>query len=192
MIQRKRVKRKTRLEALASESGNGMDRKQTTGRALILHPVLKSKITGLPTPVCLSPRARLNEARGLALAIDLDVICAEVVPVARPRPANLLGGGVMDRMAVCVAKEKIDIAIVDMALSPSQQRNLERAWSCKVIDRTGLILEIFGERARTREGVLQVELAALSYQRGRLLRSWTHLERQLGRVCVARIMHPSC
>ncbi len=174
------MKRKTRLEALASESGNGMDRKQTTGRALILHPVLKSKITGLPTPACLSPRARLNEARGLALAIDLDVICAEVVPVARPRPATLLGGGVMDRMAVCVAKEKIDIAIVDMALSPAQQRNLERAWSCKVIDRTGLILEIFGERARTREGVLQVELAALSYQRGRLVRSWTHLERQRG------------
>ncbi len=117
---------------------------------------------------------------GLALAIGLDVVHAETVALERPRPAALLGKGVVERFAEFVAAGHVGVAIVDTALSPIQQRNLERAWNCKVIDRTGLILEIFGARARTREGQLQVELAALSYQRSRLVRSWTHLERQRG------------
>ncbi len=186
-----RKTRKTRLETQTSVPGNGINRKrarvrrpqkQATGRALILHPVVKTKGNGksASTLADLSPDARLEEARGLALAIGLHIVRAEVVAVAKLRPATLFGGGVLERMATFVAGEDIDIAIVDAALTPIQQRNLERAWSCKVIDRTGLILEIFGERAHTREGVLQVELAALSYQKSRLVRSWTHLERQRG------------
>ncbi|HLO78918.1 MAG TPA: GTPase HflX [Magnetospirillum sp.] len=126
------------------------------------------------------PEARLDEAVGLAQAINLDVVAAEVVPVAKRRPATLLGKGAVERLAETVKEGETALAVVDGHLSPVQQRNLEKAWSCKVIDRTGLILEIFGERARTREGSLQVELAALSYQRSRLVRSWTHLERQRG------------
>ncbi|HLT01970.1 MAG TPA: GTPase HflX [Geminicoccaceae bacterium] len=123
---------------------------------------------------------RLEEAVGLARAIDLDVVAAEIVPLRTPRPATLFGSGRVRAIGELVAAERIDLVVVDAPLSPVQQRNLERAWSCKVIDRTGLILEIFGERARTREGRLQVELAALTYQRSRLVRSWTHLERQRG------------
>ena len=125
-------------------------------------------------------RARLEEAIGLALAIDLEIDHAEVVAVAKPRPATLFGKGVVERFADFVKAHEIEVTVVDTALAPIQQRNLERAWHCKVIDRTGLILEIFGARARTKEGQLQVELAALSYQRSRLVRSWTHLERQRG------------
>ncbi len=125
-------------------------------------------------------QARLDEAVGLALAIDLEVDHAEIVAVAKPRPATLFGKGVVERFADFVKAHEIEVTIVDTALAPIQQRNLERAWHCKVIDRTGLILEIFGARARTKEGQLQVELAALSYQRSRLVRSWTHLERQRG------------
>jgi GTP-binding protein HflX len=126
------------------------------------------------------PEARLAEAVGLAGAIDLDVVATEVVAVSRPRPATLIGSGAVERLAETVEAADIALVVVDAALSPVQQRNLEKAWGCKVIDRTGLILEIFGARARTREGTLQVELAALSYQRSRLVRSWTHLERQRG------------
>ena len=122
----------------------------------------------------------LDEARGLALAIGLDVVHAESVALTRPRPATLFGKGVVERFADFIEAQDIEVTIVDGALTPIQQRNLERAWNCKVIDRTGLILEIFGARARTKEGQLQVELAALSYQRSRLVRSWTHLERQRG------------
>ena len=103
-----------------------------------------------------------------------------VVPVNRPRPATLLGKGAVEALAALVEAREIAVAVVDAQLSPVQQRNLELAWHCKVIDRTGLILEIFGARARTKEGKLQVELAALTYQRSRLVRSWTHLERQRG------------
>jgi GTP-binding protein HflX len=117
---------------------------------------------------------------GLAQAIDLHVVAAETVPLRTPRPATLFGSGRVQTTAALVAAEDIELVVVDAPLSAVQQRNLERAWSCKVIDRTGLILEIFGERARTREGRLQVELAALTYQRSRLVRSWTHLERQRG------------
>jgi len=102
------------------------------------------------------------------------------VPLNRPRPSTLFGGGVVEEIHDRIEADEIGLVIVGGALTPVQQRNLERAWECKVIDRTGLILEIFGERARTREGQLQVELAALSYQRSRLVRSWTHLERQRG------------
>ena len=122
----------------------------------------------------------LDEARGLALAIGLDVVHAESVALTRPRPATLFGKGVVERFADFIEAQDVEVTIVDGALTPIQQRNLERAWNCKVIDRTGLILEIFGARARTKEGQLQVELAALSYQRSRLVRSWTHLERQRG------------
>nr|WP_221238332.1 GTPase HflX [Roseospira visakhapatnamensis] len=122
----------------------------------------------------------MEEAVGLARAIHLEIVEAEVIPVTRARPSTLLGGGAVDRLAEMVRASDVAVVIVDSSLSPVQQRNLERAWSCKVIDRTGLILEIFGERARTREGQMQVELAHLSYQRSRLVRSWTHLERQRG------------
>lgn len=126
------------------------------------------------------PEARLAEAVGLTDAIDLEVETAELVPVSRIRPATLIGEGAAERLAELVSERAIDVVVVDSQLSPVQQRNLERSLKCKVIDRTGLILEIFGERARTREGRLQVDLAALSYQRSRLVRSWTHLERQRG------------
>jgi GTP-binding protein HflX len=126
------------------------------------------------------PAARLDEARGLAQAIDLDVVLARTVRVARPRAATLLGGGAVEDLKDAIEACDAGVVIVDGALSPIQQRNLELAWRRKVIDRTGLILEIFGARARTREGSLQVELAALTYQRSRLVRSWTHLERQRG------------
>ena len=124
--------------------------------------------------------ARVAEAVGLARAIDLDVRLAEAVPLRRRTPATLLGKGAVERLQEAVESESIGLVIVDDRLTPVQQRNLEKAWQTKVIDRTGLILEIFGARARTHEGRLQVELAALDYQRGRLVRSWTHLERQRG------------
>ncbi|MGE5515821.1 MAG: GTPase HflX [Bacteroidota bacterium] len=144
-------------------------------RAIVIHPALKAAEGGIRMP-----EARLDEAVGLAQAIDLNVVAAEVVPVSKRRPATLIGKGAVERLAERIEADEIALAVVDGHLSPVQQRNLEKAWSCKVIDRTGLILEIFGERARTREGSLQVELAALSYQRSRLVRSWTHLERQRG------------
>src|SRR5262249_41863334 len=124
--------------------------------------------------------AKLDEAAGLAAAIDLDVVDKLLVRVNRPQPSTLLGGGKVDEIAALVAETEVALIVVDHALTPVQQRNLERAWKTKVIDRTGLILEIFGARAHTREGTLQVELAALTYQRSRLVRSWTHLERQRG------------
>ena len=123
---------------------------------------------------------RLAEATGLAEAIDLPVADSVVVPVARPRPATLLGSGKVEELAEKVRDLDVGLVVVDHALTPIQQRNLERAWDTKVLDRNGLILEIFGRRARTREGRLQVELAHLTFQRSRLVRSWTHLERQRG------------
>jgi GTP-binding protein HflX len=127
-----------------------------------------------------SPQARLEEAIGLAAAIDLDVVSSGVVPLEAPRPATLFGSGKVDELEGLVRAEAAGLVIVDHPLTPVQQRNLERAWGAKVLDRTGLILEIFGRRARTREGRLQVELAHLVYQKSRLVRSWTHLERQRG------------
>lgn len=124
--------------------------------------------------------ARLEEAVGLAGAIDLDVVVQQVVTLSKPRPATFLGSGKVEELAGIVAAEDAALVVMDGALSPVQQRNLEKAWGAKVIDRTGLILEIFGRRARTREGGLQVEHAHLAYQKSRLVRSWTHLERQRG------------
>ncbi|MEE8276620.1 MAG: GTPase HflX, partial [Alphaproteobacteria bacterium] len=147
----------------------------STGRALVLHPVTKAK-----RGAGRSPEARLEEAVGLARAIDLEVVHGEVIGVARPRPATLIGSGTVAAVGETVAGLAVEVVVVDGALTPVQQRNLERAWNAKVIDRTGLILEIFGARARTKEGQMQVELAALTYQRSRLVRSWTHLERQRG------------
>jgi GTPase len=142
-------------------------------RALVLHPV-RNRDGGR------EPHDALAEAMSLAAALDLEVLGGEVVPLARARAGTLFGSGKVEEIAARVAAEEIGLVIVDGPVTPVQQRNLERAWKAKVVDRTGLILEIFGERARTREGVLQVELAHLSYQKSRLVRSWTHLERQRG------------
>jgi GTP-binding protein HflX len=124
--------------------------------------------------------ARLAEAVGLSTAIGLDIFAEHIVPLAGTRPATLIGKGKVDEVAAETRALEPDVVIVNAALSPVQQRNLEKAWNAKVLDRTALILEIFGERARTREGRLQVELAHLTYQKSRLVRSWTHLERQRG------------
>ncbi len=124
--------------------------------------------------------ARLEEAIGLALAIDLTVVEAAIIPLTARRPATLLGKGKVEEIKELIDQREIRLVVVDAALTPVQQRNLEKEWATKVIDRTGLILEIFGRRARTREGTLQVELAHLNYQKSRLVRSWTHLERQRG------------
>ena len=126
------------------------------------------------------PKARLAEAVGLALAIDLDIIDEIGISLNEVRPAAYLGKGKVEEIGEIVKEREIALVSMDCALSPVQQRNLEKAWNAKVIDRTGLILEIFGRRARTREGALQVELAHLEYQKSRLVRSWTHLERQRG------------
>ena len=126
------------------------------------------------------PQARLDEALGLAGAIDLDIVDGMIVNLAEVRPATYLGKGKVEELAARVAELEASLVIMDCALSPVQQRNLEKAFGAKIIDRTGLILEIFGRRARTREGSLQVELAHLEYQKSRLVRSWTHLERQRG------------
>src|SRR5579872_538607 len=125
-------------------------------------------------------RARLAEAVGLTAAIHLDVVEAQVAPLARPTPATLLGSGKVEEIARLAKSGEPEVIIVNAHLTPVQQRNLERAWDTKVLDRTALILEIFGQRAATREGRLQVELAHLTWQRSRLVRSWTHLERQRG------------
>ena len=127
-----------------------------------------------------APTARLEEAAGLARAIDLDVVEAGLVTLGEIRPATYLGKGKVEEFAGLVKSLDVGIVVMDCALSPVQQRNLEKAWGAKVLDRTGLILEIFGKRARTREGTLQVEHAHLTYQKSRLVRSWTHLERQRG------------
>lgn len=127
-----------------------------------------------------SPEARLDEAAGLALAIDLDVVETGIVLLSEVRPATYIGKGKVEELAGLIKAKEIGLVVMDCALSPVQQRNLEKEWGAKVLDRTGLILEIFGKRAQTKEGVLQVELAHLTYQKSRLVRSWTHLERQRG------------
>ena len=127
-----------------------------------------------------SPEDRLAEARGLAEAIDLEVAGALVVPVPAPKPGTLFGSGKVEEIRALAEDVDAGLVIVDHAVTPVQQRNLEKKWNAKVLDRTGLILEIFGRRARTREGRLQVELAHLTYQKSRLVRAWSHLERQRG------------
>ena len=143
-------------------------------RALVIHPIRSGD------GAVRDPEARLEEAVGLALALDLEVVEAFVVALRGRTPATLFGSGKVEELRLLCEVEKIDVVMVDEALTPVQQRNLERAWNVKVVDRSGVILEIFGRRARTREGVLQVELARLEYERSRLVRTWTHLERQRG------------
>jgi GTPase len=152
-------------------------------RAIVLHPVLRGETNGsdpLTAHKLLSPDAYLEEAVGLARAIQLDVCHSELVPISHIRPATLMGKGKAEEYHALAEVEGVGLIIVDYPLTPIQQRNLEKVWNTKVLDRTGLILEIFGARARTKEGRLQVELAHLLYQRSRLVRSWTHLERQRG------------
>lgn len=154
-------------------------------RALVLVPVLKQARVqplpdGAPPAPTRSNEARLEEAIGLARAIDLTIVQGLVVAVNQPRPATLLGTGKIAEIKALLDEHDAGLVIVDHPLTPVQQRNLEKEWGAKVIDRTGLILEIFGRRASTKEGTLQVELAHLNYQKGRLVRSWTHLERQRG------------
>ena len=155
-----------------------------TGRALVIEPHLRSRLApaaeARAKAALRSPAARLDEAIGLARAIDLNVISSGIVPLGEIRPATFVGKGKVEEIAGLVKTDDAGIVVMDCALSPVQQRNLEKAWDAKVLDRTGLILEIFGRRARTREGALQVELAHLTYQKSRLVRSWTHLERQRG------------
>ncbi len=151
-----------------------IDHRSPIETALVLHPVRPG------ADAARDSTARLAEARGLAEALDLAIEGAETVPLRAPAPATLLGRGKVDEIAARCAGASIDVVVIDDALTPVQQRNLERAWSAKVIDRTGLILEIFARRARTREGRLQVELARLAYERSRLVKTWTHLERQRG------------
>ncbi|NEH55454.1 GTPase HflX [Rhizobium leguminosarum] len=151
-------------------------------RATVVVPVLKSRSRGgqSESASTRTPESRLEEATGLAQAIDLDVVNGQIVPVNDPRPATLLGTGKIEEIKALLDERDSGLVIVDHPLTPVQQRNLEKVWNAKVIDRTGLILEIFGRRASTKEGTLQVDLAHLNYQKGRLVRSWTHLERQRG------------
>ena len=153
-----------------------------TGRALVIEPVLRSGSRGAARTAAAerTPAAKLEEAVGLARAIDLDVAQSGIVMLSALRPATYLGKGKVEEIAGLVKTHEAGIVVMDCALSPVQQCNLEKAWTAKVVDRTGLILEIFGRRARTREGALQVEHAHLTYQKSRLVRSWTHLERQRG------------
>lgn len=169
--------RQTRRETQAPTAGT----EASAERALVIVPDITTQAdrAGQGTHTR-TAQARLEEAEGLARAIALDVVESGVVAVRRINPGTYFGSGKTEEIAGVVKSQQIGLAIVDTALSPVQQRNLETAWACKVLDRTGLILEIFGDRARTREGRLQVELARLNYQKGRLVRQWTHLERQRG------------
>ena len=156
-----------------------ISRQTVETRAIVIVPVIYDRENSKKNYEA-SSRTRIDEAVGLAEAIRLDVVEKISVNIEKPRPATLLGQGKVEEIGKIVSDKKIDLAVMDSSLTPIQQRNLEKAWNCKVIDRTALILEIFGDRARTKEGVLQVELAHLNYQKGRLVRSWTHLERQRG------------
>jgi GTP-binding protein HflX len=145
-------------------------------RALVIHPVLSTRAVQ-PSR---DEDDALAEAVALMAALDLNVVDQSTMPVRRPSPATLFGEGAVAQVKARVEAGDVRVVLVNHALTPVQQRNLEKAWAAKVVDRTGLILEIFGARARTREGRLQVELATLGYQRSRLVRTWTHLERQRG------------
>jgi GTPase len=173
-------RRDTRLSAPQRSGPAAKDRRgegASTGRALVIEPILRraEMIAGEREPA-----AKLDEAIGLTRAIDLDVEQSGIVMLNTLRPATFLGKGKVEEISGLVKSFDAGIVVMDCALSPVQQRNLEKAWNAKVLDRTGLILEIFGRRARTREGALQVEHAHLTYQKSRLVRSWTHLERQRG------------
>lgn len=152
-------------------------------RAVVVVPVLSGRYRGdgaTEASLRRSSDARLEEAIGLAAAIELEIVSSGVVTVSKPRPGTLFGSGKVEELAAIVKAEEAELLVVDHPLTPIQQRNLEKELHCKVLDRTGLILEIFGARASTAEGTLQVELAHLKWQKSRLVRSWTHLERQRG------------
>ncbi|MFC4234143.1 GTPase HflX [Thalassospira xianhensis] len=172
------IRASLRTKKIADESltagANGED---DSPRVLVFHPELKRADQAGSWR---DASSRLEEAVSLTGALDFEVVGADVVPIAKTRPATLFGTGVVERLGNQIKAEEADIVMINGQLSPIQQRNLEREWKCKVIDRTGLILEIFADRARTREGRLQVQLALLSYQKSRLVRTWTHLERQRG------------
>lgn len=172
----------TRKPAEAARGDDRLTFEPDPTRAAVISPVLTSERRAAESSAASSraAEARHEEAIGLTEAIDLDVAFAEIVSVSTPRPATLLGTGKLEEIAARVEEEAVEVVIIDHPLTPVQQRNLEKALKAKVLDRTGLILEIFGRRARTKEGRLQVDLAHLEYQRGRLVRSWTHLERQRG------------
>jgi GTP-binding protein HflX len=155
-------------------SSKYVDREAPVQGAIVIHPDREGRGSSR------GAEARLEEACGLALALDLEVCDGLIVTLRKLTPATLFGGGKVEEIGHLVEDRQADVVVVDDALTPVQQRNLEKAWQAKVIDRTGLILEIFARRARTREGRLQVELARLSYERSRLVRTWTHLERQRG------------
>jgi len=152
----------------------GVDWRPEVQTALVIHPVRAGR------PNLRAPEARLEEAVGLAEALDLQVRLALVAHLRAATPATLFGKGKTAELGDLVREHEANVVVVDDALTPVQQRNLEKAWGAKVLDRTGMILEIFARRARTREGRLQVELARLAYERSRLVRTWTHLERQRG------------
>lgn len=157
-----------------------LERKAASQRTMVLHPFIKAG-KNAKGPVSLrSHEELLAEAVSLTEAIYLQVVEKRLVPLVTIRPSTYLGEGKVEELAEVVSQKKIGLAVINAPLSPGQQKNLEKAWKCKVIDRTALILEIFGDRAQTKEGVMQVELAALEYQKSRLVRSWTHLERQRG------------
>ena len=152
-----------------------METDKPATRAWVIHPDIKSD------PDRRVPEAALAEAVALAAALpDIAVVGSETVRLARIHPGMLFGSGKIEELKTRLAEAEVELVLVDGHVGPVQQRNLEKAWKVKLLDRTGLILEIFGDRARTREGVLQVEMAALTYQRSRLVRAWTHLERQRG------------
>ncbi len=152
-----------------------MEHERARTRAWVLHPEIKSdEQRRVPGPA-------LEEAVALAAALpDLDVVGSEIVRLQRAQPGLFFGSGKIEELGERLHEHDIELVLIDGPVTPVQQRNLEKAWKVKILDRTGLILEIFSDRARTREGVLQVEMAALSYQRTRLVRAWTHLERQRG------------
>ena len=155
-----------------------MAKNKLVSHAFVIHVEPKNRERG--ERALRDAQARLDEAVGLTAAIHLKVVEAQIAPLARPIPATLLGSGKVEEIAALARAQEPEVIIVNAHLTPVQQRNLEKAWNSKVLDRTAVILEIFGERAATREGRLQVELAHLNYQRSRLVRSWTHLERQRG------------
>jgi len=157
----------------ASDPGAPVGNRPT--RAMVLHPDIRAQ------PRSRAPEAALDEAVALAAALPgLEIVSAEIVPLPKAQPGRLFGKGKLAELKERMTAAEVELVLVDGPVTPVQQRNLERDWDVKLLDRTGLILEIFADRARTREGVLQVELAALSYQRTRLVRAWTHLERQRG------------
>ena len=151
------------------------DTRQRATRTWVIHPDIRNARAER------DPARALDEAVALGDALPgLEIVGAEIVRLARPHPGLLFGKGKIEELKTRMQAAEVDLVLVDGPVSPVQQRNLEKTWGVKLLDRTGLILEIFSDRARTREGVLQVEMAALSYQRTRLVRAWTHLERQRG------------